>query len=74
MQSKKDIIASEMVTTVTASIGTHLQIDGLQAARDTWRVLNDTFSANEWWPPVARAVRELFRDYAAQQQQEKYPK
>jgi hypothetical protein len=31
-------------------------------------VLNDTMSTEDWWPQVARAARQLFDDYAAEQE------
>lgn len=63
-------MAAQMLTTITTSIRSTLLQGGLQPARDQWGVLNYTFSTEEWWPTVARAVRELFDDYAAQQQAE----
>lgn len=62
------IIAETMLETITASLRSTLRQEGLAKAREQWLVLNDTMSTEDWWPQVARAVRQLFDDYAAEQE------
>lgn len=61
-------IAETMLETITASLRSTLRQEGLTKAREQWQVLNDTMSTEDWWPQVARAVRQLFDDYAAEQE------
>ena len=61
-------IAETMLETITASLRSTLRQEGLTKAREQWLVLNDTMSTEDWWPQVARAVRQLFDDYAAEQE------
>lgn len=61
-------IAETMLETITASLRSTLRQEGLAKAREQWQVLNDTMSTEDWWPQVARAVRQLFDDYAAEQE------
>ena len=61
-------IAETMLETITASLRSTLRQEGLAKAREQWLVLNDTMSTEDWWPQVARAVRQLFDDYAAEQE------
>ena len=61
-------IAETMLETITASLRSTLRQEGLAKARDQWLVLNDTMSTEDWWPQVARAARQLFDDYAAEQE------
>lgn len=68
MKLKQPSIASKMVDSITASLRSTLKQQGLEQAREQWLVLNTTMSCEEWWPAVARAVRQLFDDYADEQQ------
>lgn len=61
-------IAETMLETITASLRSTLRQEGLTKAREQWLVLNDTMSTEDWWPQVARAARQLFDDYAAEQE------
>lgn len=61
-------IAETMLETITASLRSTLRQEGLAKAREQWLVLNDTMSTEDWWPQVARAARQLFDDYAAEQE------
>ena len=61
-------IAETMLETITASLRSTLRQEGLAKARDQWLVLNDTMSTEDWWPQVARAARQMFDDYAAEQE------
>lgn len=61
-------IAETMLKTITASLRSTLRQEGLTKAREQWLVLNDTMSTEDWWPQVARAARQLFDDYAAEQE------
>ena len=61
-------IAETMLETITASLRSTLRQEGLAKAREQWQVLNDTMSTEDWWPQVARAARQLFDDYAAEQE------
>ena len=61
-------IAETMLETITASLRSTLRQEGLTKAREQWLVLNDTMSTEDWWPQVARAVRQVFDDYAAEQE------
>ena len=61
-------IAETMLETITASLRSTLRQEGLTKAREQWQVLNDTMSTEDWWPQVARAARQLFDDYAAEQE------
>ena len=61
-------IAETMLETITASLRSTLRQEGMTKAREQWLVLNDTMSTEDWWPQVARAVRQLFDDYAAEQE------
>ena len=61
-------IAETMLETITASLRSTLRQEGMTEAREQWLVLNDTMSTEDWWPQVARAARQLFDDYAAEQE------
>lgn len=61
-------VAEIMLETITASLRSTLRQEGLTKAREQWLVLNDTMSTEDWWPQVARRVRQLFDDYAAEQE------
>lgn len=61
-------IAETMLETITASLRSTLRQEGLAKAREQWQVLNDTMSTEDWWPQVARAARQLFDNYAAEQE------
>ena len=61
-------IAESIIETITASLRSTLRQEGLTKAREQWLVLNDTMSTEDWWPQVARAARQLFDDYAAEQE------
>lgn len=61
-------IAETMLETITASLRSTLRQEGLTKAREQWLVLNDTMSTEDWWPQVARAVRQLFDNYATEQE------
>lgn len=64
-------MAKRMVESVTTSLRSTLKQEGLPKAREQWQVLNHTYSTEEWWPPVARAVRALFDDFADEQARQK---
>ena len=61
-------IAETMLETITASLRSTLRQEGMTKAREQWLVLNDTMSTEDWWPQVARAARQLFDNYAAEQE------
>ena len=63
-------IAETMLETITASLRSTLRQEGLTKACEQWLVLNDTMSTEDWWPQVARAVRQLFDNYAAEQERQ----
>ncbi len=63
-------IAESIIETITASLRSTLKQEGLAKAREQWLVLNATMSTEDWWPAVARAVRQLFDDYADEQAQQ----
>lgn len=58
-----------MVKSFTMSIRSTLKQEGLTKARERWEVLNSTMSGEDWWPPVARAIRKLFDDFVDEQKQ-----
>jgi hypothetical protein len=46
-----------ILAAITNSIRSTLKQEGLQKAREQWTTVNDMLSTEDWWPPVARAVR-----------------
>ena len=74
MKTIAKTISSKMVKSITVSIRSTLKQEGLQKAREQWAVLNNTCSTEDWWPPVARAVRQLLDDYADEEKQKQTEK
>lgn len=65
------IIAEEMKKSTLESLASILKQEGLEKAMQRRRELNDTFSENEWWPPVAKAMREFFDNYIWEQEEKR---
>ena len=69
--SLTELMAEEMKKTTLESLASILKQEGLEKALQRRRELNDTYSENDWWPPVARAMRLLLDDYIREQEEEK---
>jgi hypothetical protein len=61
------ITEESILKAVTDGIRITLRQGGLQAACAQWTAVNNMLSTEEWWPPVARAVKEQLDAYAAEQ-------
>lgn len=70
MKPKATAIAATVEESVIASIQSTLKQEGLVQARAKWDVVNNMMSCEDWWPPVARAVRNLFDNYAEEKKKE----
>lgn len=68
--SPEAILSDIMMKSTLESLSSTLRQEGLERAQQKWQELNDTFSEHDWWPPVARAKRKLFDEYAEMQKKE----
>ncbi len=62
-------VADIMKKSTLDNLSSILKQEGLEKAKETWQSLNDIYSGEDWWPPVARAKRELFDAYAREQEE-----
>jgi len=68
----KKISTADLAVVITKAtldnLSSTLYQKGLDRAQEKWQELNDTYSENDWWPPVARAKRKLFDNYKEEQE------
>ena len=56
-------VADAVKTATLEGLDFTLRLEGIGKAQEMWTVVNGLYSSQVWWPPVAKAVHEMFRKF-----------